>query len=186
MDISNDSAFTTTIKWRVSSYYVQSLAMGFLITDIEAINIHVYLLILKKAFLFMKVLRWIFFIPTGIISGFLVFYLFLLLENVIVTFYMFGGGKFVSGEHMTMVYYAVGGLLSGITTSYVSAYIAPCCLKTVAVIISSLTIVALAFTIPLLVNDSLTDLVIYAAQNIGILTMAWFIFREKVTFRNHL
>ena len=120
----------------------------------------------------MKIIRWLLFIPVSILGGFLVF----------IVFDLFSGRFIEPGSVGSLINNVLGGGLSGAAAMYVAAYIAPCYEEKVALGYALLALVAIVFTVPLLANDSISYILFYIAQNIGIFYMAWLIYRREITF----
>ncbi len=119
-----------------------------------------------------KALRWLLFLPAAMLGGLLVYIIFEFLS-----------GRYIDpGSIFGLINILLGGALSGAAAVYIAAYVAPCCEEKVAIGIAVLTLIVIVFTIPLLKEDSISYILFYISQNIGIFYMAWRIFRREVTF----
>lgn len=118
--------------------------------------------------------RWLLFIPASLIGGFLVF----------IIYSLFGSRYIEPGSIADFIQSIFGGALSGVAATYIAVYVAPCCVKYVTIGYVLLAIVAIVFTVPLLAEDSISYIIFYVAQNIGIFYMAWLIYKGDVTIEN--
>ena len=116
------------------------------------------------------IIRWIIFIPASLLVGWASYYVLMLAH------YMKNFGELAYYfNHLT----AAG--LSGAASIYVAYYVAPHFKNRVVlgyVIVAFLLILLTLLTVPVL-EDSLMENLRYAAQNIGIFAMGWYLYKEE-------
>ena len=120
------------------------------------------------------IVRWLLFLPASFIGGFLVF----------IIYSLFGSRYIESGCIADFIQRLFGGALSGAAATYIAVYVAPCCVRNVTTGYLLLAIIAIVFTVHLLAEDSISYIIFYVAQNIGISYMAWLIYKGDVYFEN--
>lgn len=120
------------------------------------------------------ILRWLLFLPTGILAGFVVFIL-----------YMMTFGRFAPnpGSIGYLLASMIGGWASGAVAAYVACYVSPSHPKWVAGLLVLLALVGAATGIPFLVSQNDWDyLLITIAQDIGILVISIQVLRGLIVF----
>ena len=121
------------------------------------------------------VLRWIFFLPIGMLTGFVVFIVYTAI-----------GGNFnpIPGSIGEIIDGLLGGALSGLSAAYVSLYIVPSHHKIVAWILVSLIIVSIILTVPYVVSQKdWIYLLITLTQDLGILLICYKVIKQQITFQ---
>ena len=116
------------------------------------------------------IIRWILFIPASLLVGWASYFVILLVHKM----------KPFGGLAEYFIELSAAGL-SGAATIYVAYYIAPHFKKRVVlgyVIVAFLLILLTLITVPVL-EDSLMENLRYAAQNIGIFAMGWYLYKEE-------
>ena len=124
---------------------------------------------------FIKILRWLLFLPISLLGGWLLFY---------VVFYvldMSTGGNAAPDSIISYFNDIAAGGLSGAATVYIGVYIAPSYEEKVAIGYAVITLIGALLTLAIYPFVLLDDLS-YIAQNVGMLYMAWNIYRRKVVF----
>ena len=116
------------------------------------------------------IIRWILFIPASLIAGWASYFVILLVHKM----------KSFGGLAEYFIQLSASGL-SGAAAIYVAYYIAPHFKKRVVlgyVVVAFLLILLTLLTVPIF-DDSLMENLRYAAQNIGIFAMGWYLYREE-------
>ena len=116
------------------------------------------------------IIRWILFIPASLLVGWASYFVILLVHKM----------KPFGGLAEYFIELSAAGL-SGAATIYVAYYIAPHFKKRVVlgyVIVAFLLILLTLITVPVL-EDSLMENLRYAAQNIGIFVMGWYLYKQE-------